>query len=85
MTEDYRQLELRFTHELVDGVRVLASAIGYRAPIFSQMLTSLGGVETRTGRPTPPLSHDAYAQAIVGSGSSRLSCTPHTIHQCHFY
>ena len=47
MTSDsYRELELRFTHDLVDGVRVLAREIGYRAPIFSQMLTSLGGVET---------------------------------------
>jgi hypothetical protein len=33
-------------HDLVDGVRVLAREIGYRAPLFSQMLTSLGGVET---------------------------------------
>lgn len=46
VAEDYRQLELRLTHDLVDGVRVLATEIGYRAPIFSQMLTSLGGVET---------------------------------------
>jgi hypothetical protein len=46
VTDKYRQLELRFTHDLVDGVRVLAREIGYRAPIFSQMLTSLGGVET---------------------------------------
>jgi len=46
VVEDYRQLELRFTHDLVDGVRILAREIGYRAPIFSQMLTSLGGVET---------------------------------------
>lgn len=46
MVDNYQQLELRFTHDLVDGVRILAREIGYRAPIFSQMLTSLGGVET---------------------------------------
>ena len=46
MADEYRQLELRFTHDLVDGVRILTREIGYRAPIFSQMLTSLGGVET---------------------------------------
>ena len=46
MPEDYEDLERRFTHDLVDGVRVLAREIGYRAPLFSQMLTSLGGVET---------------------------------------
>ena len=46
MAVNYEELERRFTHDLVDGVRMLAREIGYRAPIFSQMLTSLGGVET---------------------------------------
>jgi hypothetical protein len=46
VSKEYDDLERRFTHDLVDGVRALAREIGYRAPLFSQMLTSLGGVQT---------------------------------------